>query len=238
PVLRGIDLTVSPGEVVAVLGPNGSGKSTLVRTAIGLVPVTRGTVSLFGRPVPDFHEWSRVGYVPQRPTAASGVPASVREVVSAGRLSRRTPFRPLDRQGRVAVIEAITAVGLADRTNDKVSALSGGQQQRVLIARALAGDPELYLLDEPLAGVDLESQQAIADSLRMLVERGATVVVVLHELGPFRSMIERTVVLRDGRLAYDGAPLAMAQGDHGHHYPTAGHVPDSIPQIRAPLEDR
>ena len=238
PVLRAIDASVSTGEVVAVLGPNGSGKSTLVRAAIGLVPATRGSVALFGTPVDELREWSRVGYVPQRATAASGVPATVREVVAAGRLSRRRPFRPLDRAGRTAVTEAIEAVGLAERARDKVSSLSGGQQQRVLIARALAGGPELFILDEPLAGVDLEGQRDLADGMRVLVDRGATVVVVLHELGPFAPMIGRTLVLHDGRLAYDGPPIAMPEGDHGHHHQDRGRLPDAVPQIRGPLEQK
>jgi zinc transport system ATP-binding protein len=104
--------------------------------------------------------------------------------------------------------------------------LSGGQQQRVLIARALAGEPDLLVLDEPTAGVDLHSQQTFADALRALVDRGATIVLVAHELGPLAPLIDRTVVLRDGRVAYDGPPVRREPGsaepawsDHGHHHP-------------------
>ncbi|HJR39015.1 MAG TPA: ATP-binding cassette domain-containing protein, partial [Nocardioidaceae bacterium] len=139
PVLRGIDLRIEPGEVVAVLGANGSGKSTLVRTTMGLVPTSRGEVRLFDTELDRFRDWKRIGFVPQRATAAAGVPASVREVVSSGRLSRRSLLRPLRRADRAAVEDAIAAVWLADRARDGVSTLSGGQQQRVLIARALAG---------------------------------------------------------------------------------------------------
>ncbi len=174
PVLRGIDLSVSPGEVVAILGANGSGKSTLVRTLLGLVPPVRGDVELFGTRLDRFRAWERVGFVPQRATATSGVPATVREVVAAGRLSRRTPFLPLRRADRDAITAAVEAVGLGGRLGDGVSTLSGGQQQRVLIARALAGEPELLVLDEPTAGVDVQSQQAFADALGGLVDRGAT----------------------------------------------------------------
>ncbi len=139
---------------------------------------------LFGTPLASFGDWQRVGFVPQRVSAASGVPASVREVVSSGRLSRRRPFVPLRRADREAVESAIAAVGLADKARDGVSTLSGGQQQRVLIARALAGEPDLLVLDEPTAGVDVQSQQAFADALASTVARGSTIVLVAHELGP------------------------------------------------------
>lgn len=199
PVLRGIDLTVAPGEVVALLGANGSGKSTTVRAAVGHVPLSGGELELFGRRLRRFRQWHRVGYVPQRSTAASGVPATVREVVSAGRLARRG-LRPLRRADRAAVGAALELVGLADRERDSVNELSGGQHQRVLIARALAGEPELLIMDEPLAGVDLGSQDVLADALRTQVAAGTSVLLVLHELGPLAPVIDRTVVLRDGQV--------------------------------------
>lgn len=150
PVLRGVDLTVHRGEVVALLGANGSGKSTAVRSVIGQVPLTGGTVELFGTPLRRFRHWARVGYVPQRTTAAGGVPATIREVVASGRLSR-TKLRLPGRADRAAVDRAIELVGLSDRAKDSVNALSGGQHQRVLIARALAAEPEVLIMDEPMA---------------------------------------------------------------------------------------
>ncbi|MEP7088861.1 MAG: ABC transporter ATP-binding protein [Nocardioidaceae bacterium] len=243
PVLRGIDLSVGQGEVLAVLGANGSGKSTLVRTMMGLVPVSRGEVRLFDVPRRDFDDWQRVGFVPQRVSAASGVPASVREVVASGRLSRRRPFVPRSRADRKAVEEAIASVDLTDKARDGISSLSGGQQQRVLIARALAGVPDLLVLDEPTSGVDVQSQQTFADALGALSARGATIVLVAHELGPLGPLVDRTVVMRDGRIAYDGPPLAAftdADTLHAHHHPgdqdhllrTPGHVP----VITSPLD--
>jgi len=240
PILRGIDLTVRQGEVVALLGANGSGKSTLVRSLLGLVPLTRGSVSLFGTPLGRFRDWSRIGFVPQRVTATSGVPATVREVVAAGRLSRRPFLRPLRKSDRAAVQAAIDAVGLGDRAADGCSTLSGGQQQRALIARALAAEPDLFVLDEPTAGVDLHSQQAFADALAGLVRRGATIVLVAHELGPMAPLVDRAVVMRDGRVAYDGPPLgslAEVDWDHGHHHPLLeGRADDRTPSIASPLE--
>jgi zinc transport system ATP-binding protein len=244
PVLRGIDLSVAPGEVVAVLGANGSGKSTLVRSMLGLAPMMRGEVRLFGSSLERFRDWRRVGYVPQRATAAGGVPATVREVVAAGRLSRRRLFRPMRGADRRAVEEAIRAVGLLDKAHDRVSTLSGGQQQRTLIARALAGEPDLLVLDEPTAGVDQESQQAFADALAALVGRGATVVIVLHELGPLEPLIGRTVVMREGRVAYDGRPVASLReaqhthvSEHGHHHPELARPrSDHSPSVASPIE--
>ncbi len=229
PILRGIELAVRPGEVVAILGANGSGKSTLVRGLMGLTPWTSGDIRLFGDPLASFRQWHRVGYVPQRITAAGGVPATVAEVVSSGRLSRRRLLMPMSRRDRQAVRDAIAAVELTDRTNDAVGQLSGGQQQRVLIARALAGEPDLLVLDEPNAGVDHHNQIGLADTLRPMVTGGATVLFVLHELGPLTPLIDRTVVLREGRVVYDGPPPddATLEAFHDHHRPRlrSDHVP-------------
>ncbi|MCQ0022646.1 metal ABC transporter ATP-binding protein [Streptomyces somaliensis DSM 40738] len=227
-VLRGIGFTVQRGEVVALLGANGSGKSTAVRSIVGRVPLTGGTVSLFGTELRRFRDWARVGYVPQRTTAASGVPATVREVVSSGRLSRTGLRRP-SRADRAAVDRAVELVGLADRAGDSVWALSGGQHQRVLIARALASEPELLIMDEPMAGVDLASQEVLASILREQVADGATVLLVLHELGPLEPLIDRAVVLRDGCVVHDGPPpRAVGQHalpGHDHVHPHAADEP-------------
>ncbi|MGH4028151.1 metal ABC transporter ATP-binding protein [Actinomycetota bacterium Odt1-20B] len=229
PVLRGIDLTVHRGEVVALLGANGSGKSTAVRSVIGQVPVSGGEIEIFGTPRRRFRDWARVGYVPQRTTAAGGVPATVREVVSSGRLSRAR-FGLLRKADRDAVTRALELVGMADRAKDSVNALSGGQHQRVLIARALAAEPELLIMDEPMAGVDLASQEVLAATLREQVAAGATVLLVLHELGPLEPLIDRAVVLRDGCVLHDGPP-PKAVGQHalpGHDH-VHPHTADAEP---------
>lgn len=238
PVLRGIDLTVKSGEVVALLGANGSGKSTAVRSVIGQVPLTGGDISLFGTPLKRFRQWARIGYVPQRTTAASGVPATIREVVSAGRLSRTKLSRLgwSSKADRAAVDRAIGLVGLGDRAKDSVSALSGGQHQRVLIARALASEPELLIMDEPMAGVDLASQEILAQTLREQVAAGTTVLLVLHELGALEPLIDRAVVLRDGCVTHDGPP-PKATGQHalpGHDH-VHPHSADEYEPIRTGL---
>jgi len=236
PVLRDISLTVRTGEFVALMGANGSGKSTLVRALTGLRPLAGGRLSLFGTPFEDFDDWRRIGFVPQRASAASGVPASVWEVVASGRLTRRRLFRPLSRADRTAIDDAIEVVGLGGKAHDGVSTLSGGQQQRALIARALAGAPELFFLDEPTAGVDLPNQYALAEALDRLKARGATIVLVAHELGPLAPLVDRAVVMRDGRLVYDGPPLEQAEVHGDHHHPGDDHHVDHAPRVTSPLE--
>ncbi|MEU6771355.1 metal ABC transporter ATP-binding protein [Streptomyces sp. NPDC046759] len=233
PVLRGIDLTVGRGEVVALLGANGSGKSTAIRTIIGQVPLSGGTIGLFGTPRPAFRDWARVGYVPQRTTAAGGVPATVTEIVASGRLSR-TRFGVFRKADRAAVHRALELVGMADRAKDSVNALSGGQHQRVLIARALVAEPELLIMDEPMAGVDLASQEVLARTLSRQVEAGATVLLVLHELGPLEPLIDRAVVLREGRVLHDGPPpqARYPQPGHDHVHP---HAPAGSEPLRTGL---
>ncbi|HET9519216.1 MAG TPA: metal ABC transporter ATP-binding protein [Actinoplanes sp.] len=227
PVLADVSLTVVTGEVVAVLGANGSGKSTLVRAVLGLVPLASGTVELFATPQRSFRRWDRIGYVPQRMGATSGVPATVAEVVAAGRLARRGVLRPARSADRAAVAAALAAVGLADRAGDPVATLSGGQQQRTLIARALAGKPDLLILDEPTAGVDAASQEAFAAALRQFVADGGTALLVAHELGPLRPLIDRAVVVHHGRIAHDGAVPEPA----GHHAaPGHEHVHPHAPE--------
>ncbi|SDT40778.1 metal ABC transporter ATP-binding protein [Jiangella sp. DSM 45060] len=220
PVLHGVDLKVVEGEVVTLLGANGSGKSTLVRAAVGLVPAAAGEVRLFGTPLRSFHDWWRVGYVPQRTTAAGGVPATVREVVAAGRLARRKLFRPARKADRAAVDAAIELVGLSEHAGRSVANLSGGQQQRVLIARAAASEPDLLVLDEPNAGVDHRSQEAFARALRTFVASGRTVLLVLHEMGPLAPLVDRGVVLDGGHVVHDGplpTPSMTLTGPPDHH---------------------
>jgi zinc transport system ATP-binding protein len=231
PVLHGISMAVPPATVVAVLGANGSGKSTLIRAVVGLLPVSRGALRLFGTPAARFRARDRIGYVPQRIGAGSGVPATVAEVVSSGRLARRG-LRPRRAADRNAVERAIATVGLADRTYHPVATLSGGQQQRVLIARALAGEPDLLVLDEPTAGVDAASQHAFAAAVRAFVAEGGTVLLAAHELGPLEPLVSRAVVLHHGRVVHDGAvprPAGHhADPDHEHVHP---HAPDEPPGI-------
>lgn len=220
PIVAHVDLTVRAGESVAILGSNGSGKTTLARGLLGLAQVLGGEVELLGAPVGRPRERGRVGYVPQRHTVSGAVPATVREVVSVGRLARLGLLRRLGAADRAAVGEAVAAVGLADRMEEPVASLSGGQQRRVLVARALAAQPELLIMDEPTAGVDAASQDALAEVLIRVSRTGTTLLVVTHETGPLSDVLTRAVVVDHGRIRYDG-PLAGAgpadgAGQHEH----------------------
>ncbi len=204
PIVREVSLTVPSGQVVALLGTNGSGKSTLMRAMVGVIPHQAGDVRLLGAPLGPTVPWYRVGYVPQRATAGTGVPATALEVVTSGTLYGRHLRPPRDARRRA--LEALDVVGLAGEARTVVRTLSGGQQQRVLIARALVRRPDLLLLDEPVAGVDLPSQETFATALAGLAAAGTTILVVLHELGALAPLIQRAVVLRHGAIVHDGAP--------------------------------
>ncbi|QVJ00688.1 metal ABC transporter ATP-binding protein [Nocardiopsis eucommiae] len=222
-VLDGVSLDVPAGQTMAVLGPNGSGKSTLMRAMLGVVPLTSGRILLHGTPLRRFRDWRRIGYVPQRLTAGGAVPATVREIVASGQVARRRRLSLPTRADRAAVDDALATVDLSDRAGDAVRELSGGQQQRVLIARALAGRPDTFVMDEPMAGVDAENQRALARAITHLRDQGSTVVLVLHELGPLEEVIERAVVLEHGRIVHDGPPPEAtgecARPGHEHQHP-------------------
>jgi zinc transport system ATP-binding protein len=221
--VSGVDLTVHAGDVLALIGPNGSGKSTLVRGILGLASVLDGEVELFGNPAAKFSERHRIGYVPQRHTVGGAIPSTVEEVVGSGRLVHRRWFARAGAADRAAVADAIEAVGLADRPRAMVATLSGGQQRRVLIARALAGRPEVLIMDEPTAGVDAESQQALVRTLHSLVQRGLTLVIVTHEIAPLRPVLTRVVAMSGGHLVSDTpilrAGIETGATDHHHDAP-------------------
>lgn len=225
PAVRDVDFRLDAGEVVVVLGPNGAGKSTLVRGMLGLSPLMAGELELFGVPGAHFHQRYRLGYVPQRQTIVGGVPSTVREVVSSGRLGRKRLFAPMRAADRAVVAAAIDVVGLSERADISVAQLSGGQQRRALIARALAAEPDVLVMDEPTAGVDAANQDILAATLRDLVSRGSTLLLVAHELGPLEPLVQRVVVLRDGRVTYEGAPLPGGEGAY-HSGPQDGYRAD------------
>jgi zinc transport system ATP-binding protein len=206
PVLEHVELAVEKGEFVAVAGPNGGGKTTLMRLALGLERPTSGEALLFGEPATRFSGRSTLGYLAQRSQLGVDAPATVREVVSAGRLAAGGLLGPLRRRDRAIVEESIERVGLADSSDVPLRTLSGGQQQRAFIAKALAAEPSLLVLDEPTTGVDVEAQEALAALLdRLHRELAVTILYVSHEFGAVERFVGRLVLVRGG-IVFDGPP--------------------------------
>jgi zinc transport system ATP-binding protein len=206
PVLTDVDLEIERGELVAIAGPNGGGKTTLVRLILGLERPLSGTVRLFGEAAHRFSRRAALGYLAQRSQLGVDAPATVREVVSAGRLAGGGLLGPLRRRDRAIVTEAIERVGLGAVADRSVATLSGGQQQRAFIAKALAGEPALLVLDEPTTGVDAEAQEALALLLdRLHRELRVTILYVSHEFGAIERFVERLLLVR-GRIVFDGRP--------------------------------
>ena len=224
-VLRGVTFHVGRGEFVALAGPNGSGKSTLLRLLLGLAIPAAGEVRLLGEPPGALRERWRVGYVPQRTVVPEGLRATVREAIEAGRLAKRGWFRRLRADDRDAIDHALASVQVDDLADRRLHELSGGQLQRVLIAKALVTEPELLVLDEPVAGVDVASQERFRDALVHLVhEHGAAVLLVSHEFGAVADDLDRVLVLQRGEIVFDGPPAdlvaaGVSLGVHAHDLP-------------------
>ena len=221
PVLDDVDLSVERGQFVAIAGPNGGGKTTLLRLVLGLERPDAGEALLFGEPAVDFSRRETIGYLAQRAEIGVSAPATVREVVAAGRLPRIGLLRRGRPEDREQIDQAIERVGLTAVAGRPVSRLSGGQQQRAFIAKALAAEPELLVLDEPTTGVDAEAQEAFAALLdRLHRELGVTILYVSHEFGAVEHFVERIVLVRGG-IVFDGNPseLPGVWHDPSHVHP-------------------
>jgi zinc transport system ATP-binding protein len=204
-VLQDVSLRVPRGGFVALIGPNGGGKSTLLKLALGLFGPDRGVVRVLGTTPAAARP--RVGYVPQFATFRRDFPVSVREVVLHGRLGRRAWWRPLAEADRAAAAAALGEVGMHDLAARPIARLSGGQLQRVLIARALAVEPELLLLDEPTAHVDTRAETGLFDLLAALRSR-MTIVMVSHDIGLVSRHVDTVACLNRRLLCHGAAPLA------------------------------
>lgn len=193
PVLWDVDLDVPTGSLTAIVGPNGAGKSTLIKTILGLVPAAAGTIRIFG----EAYNLNRkaVGYVPQRGSVDWDFPTDSLDVVTMGLYGHLGWFKRPGRKEREIAMDCLKQVGMADFAHRQISRLSGGQQQRVFLARALAQDARLYLMDEPFAGVDATTEKSIVDILKTLRDNGKTVVVVHHDLETVPEYFERVVLL-------------------------------------------
>ncbi len=200
PVLYGIDVAVSAGSLVGIVGPNGAGKSTLIKSIMGVVPSSGGWAKVFGKPLKE--NLHRVGYVPQRESVDWDFPVTVMDVALMGTYGRLGLFRRPGKAERRRASEALEKVGMLPYSNRQIGNLSGGQQQRVFLARALAQESDLYLMDEPFAGVDAATEAAIITLLQEMRERGKTVLVVHHDLQSASEYFDRLILLNMRLVAY------------------------------------
>jgi len=204
PVVEDVSFSVSKGDFLAILGPNGSGKSTLLKLIAGLIKPDSGQIEIFGQDIERFNQWPRIGYMPQVSSVRPGFPATVEEVVLSGRVGRKGFFRRLDKADKSKVQSILEELRIDHLSRHVVGELSGGQYQRVMLARALACDPDLLLLDEPTASVDQETRRSIMELLnRMRSERGLSIINISHDLDTIRGYISRVIIFNK-RIIFEG----------------------------------
>lgn len=233
PAIFSIDARFAAGRTIAIVGPNGAGKSTLIKAALGIVPRLSGTVRVFGQPIEQVR--GRMAYVPQRASVDWDFPARVVDVVMMG-LYRTLGFLrfagPKERQRALACLDR---VGMADFAKRQIGQLSGGQQQRVFLARALAQDADLYLLDEPLAGVDAATERTIMDVLKSLKNEGRTVICVHHDLSTVAQYFDDVLLINVRKIAE--GPVASTFTDGNLQKTYGGRLAGAhIEQLRLPVE--
>jgi len=223
-------LEIPRGSLVVVIGPNGSGKTTLLQVVLGLLPLARGTVEVLG--APPRRGDARIGYVPQNYTATIGDAVRARDLVALGLAGRRWGLGRLRAEERELIEATLDSVGAAEFADRRMSSLSGGQQQRVAIAQALVSRPELLLLDEPLANLDVRNQQEVVDLLARVHETlDTTVLLVAHDLNPLLSVLTGAVYLLDGHPHYAAIGDVVDEGLLTHLYGTRIRV------VRTPQGD-
>jgi manganese/zinc/iron transport system ATP- binding protein len=199
PVLWNIDLTLPQGKLIGIIGPNGAGKSTLIKAVMGILPLSSGYVKLFDQPMDAVRD--RISYVPQRESVDWDFPASVLDVVLMGRYGKLGLFKRPRKADKDVAMDCLRKVGLESLINRQISQLSGGQQQRTFLARALAQQADLYFMDEPFAGVDAATEQAIIELLREMTEARKTVIVVHHDLQSVTEYFDWVVMLNTRLIA-------------------------------------
>lgn len=205
--IEDVDLAVDAGSLLAVVGPNGAGKSTLLKVMAGLLAPSAGRVEVLG--APPGRQSRRVAYVPQAETVDWQFPVTVRDVVMMGRYPALGPARRPARGDREAVAEALAKVGMTAHQHVQIGRLSGGQRRRAFLARALAADPQLYLLDEPVTGIDATTQEELMDILEAEAARGRTVIATTHDLACAAQRFQRVAAINRRVVAHGPASLIL-----------------------------
>ena len=223
-VFSGVTFSLREGDFVALIGSNGAGKSTLVKLLLGELSPSEGAIRLFGGDAAHFHEWPKIGYLPQNAArAGQGFPASVREVVEANLYTGAGLFHFPGRTLRARAAEALRQVDMAGYEKRLVGELSGGQQQRVMLARVLAGQPEVMILDEPVSGIDQKTVDALYQLLiRLNREQNLTILMVTHDVARTSAIASRVLCLEEGSLVELEPHQVKEELRHRHKHPTEG----------------
>ncbi len=223
-VLQDVTFPIKRGDFLAIIGPNGSGKTTLIKIMLGLLKPSNGEVRILGKPVEEFDDWPKVGYVPQKATHIDPFfPASAREVVAMEFLAKKKFLRLTKREEELCIEKALKQVDMEHFKNWRIGSLSGGQQQRVFIARAIANQPHILFLDEPTTGVDFETQEHFYDMLDTLNKKeGITIVLITHDTGVVNKHVTQVACLNQ-QLVYHGTHAEFCRSGTfkdmlaGHH---------------------
>ena len=228
-VLKDITFSADKGDFLGLIGPNGSGKTTLLKLILGLYPLKCGSIKLFGTEITSFRDWSRIGYIPQKATNIDTIfPATVKEVVAMGLLSRKKFPKTINRKDDKEINAALKTVGMDELRNKRIGELSGGQQQRIFIARALISKPDILFLDEPTTGVDQNTQESFYRLLGELNQKGITIILISHDIGKITKYVNKIASLNTA-LEFYGSHSEFCAYDPEHCH-------DNIDQHRLCLD--
>lgn len=240
PVLWDVDFKLPAGKIIGIVGPNGSGKTTLLKAIMGLLKPDSGYAEIFGKPLDSIRE--RVAYVPQRESVDWDFPASVMDIVLMGRYRKNNLFKRLTRDDKRFATEALEKVNMLEYANRQISQLSGGQQQRVFIARSLAQQADIYLMDEPFVGVDAATEESILHLLTEMREQGKTVVIIHHDLQTAQAYFDWIVLLNTRVIAYGPAEKVFTEENlrnaYGGRLNLLSQVGDLISETNFPLREK
>jgi len=222
-VLQDLNFEISAGDYVGLSGPNGAGKTTLIKALLGLIKMSSGTIKIYGKPIGEFSDWSKIGYLPQRASSFNPlIPATVEEVVSHGLLGEKKFPKIISVADKNRIKESLSFLGINEIKDRLVSELSGGQQQRVFLARALVSNPEILILDEPSNSLDPQTREVFFDILKKLnKEKGTTIIITTHDLGYIGQHANKLLMIDKKIVFYGGLGNFCQSSEMGEFF--GGH---------------